>query len=283
MCAQPSTTNALGVFAAMAALFVCGTTEAQTIIPVSQERYISTAVNASHCGGEFLGNFDEAKGFEPFVSFIETTHGCDLSFAFGAAGQQSQIDFSSMTALGSAGAEADAGIANVIHAFADSIFEVTFELPSASQFALGGELSAAGGEPVLWSLALVRLLGPGGDLIFEHTVAPGPNGEPNTERIEQMDGLEPGQYTLQAEASVGIDSEVPPRASGVASFDFTFKVAASCPWDLDDNGSVGATDLLALLVAWGPVPTPDPPDFDGDGFVGATDLLALLINWGPCP
>lgn len=26
-----------------------------------------------------------------------------------------------------------------------------------------------------------------------------------------------------------------------------------------------------------------PWDFDGDGNVGATDLLSLLVNWGPCP
>ena len=26
-----------------------------------------------------------------------------------------------------------------------------------------------------------------------------------------------------------------------------------------------------------------PADFDGNGTVGASDLLALLANWGPCP
>ncbi len=26
-----------------------------------------------------------------------------------------------------------------------------------------------------------------------------------------------------------------------------------------------------------------PADFDGNGTVGASDLLALLVNWGPCP
>ncbi len=56
----------------------------------------------------------------------------------------------------------------------------------------------------------------------------------------------------------------------------------SCPWDLDGDDSVGINDLLTLLEAWGPVPTPDPPDFDGDGFVGITDLLELLAHWGPC-
>ena len=55
-----------------------------------------------------------------------------------------------------------------------------------------------------------------------------------------------------------------------------------CPADLDSDGSVGPSDLLALLGAWGSDPG-GPPDFDGDGAVGASDLLELLANWGPCP
>ncbi len=55
-----------------------------------------------------------------------------------------------------------------------------------------------------------------------------------------------------------------------------------CPWDLDTNGNVGASDLLSLLVSWGPCKG-CPADFDGNGTVGASDLLALLVNWGPCP
>ena len=54
------------------------------------------------------------------------------------------------------------------------------------------------------------------------------------------------------------------------------------PWDLDDDATVGASDLLWLLMQWGTNPN-GPPDFDGDGIVGASDLLALLANWGPCP
>ncbi|MEE9129275.1 MAG: hypothetical protein V3T84_04605 [Phycisphaerales bacterium] len=79
-----------------------------------------------------------------------------------------------------------------------------------------------------------------------------------------------------------MDNDVPPSRSGQASFVFTFEVAAFCPWDVDDNGTVGATDLLSLLVQWGTDPG-GPPDFDGNGTVGASDLLALLVNWGPCP
>ena len=54
-----------------------------------------------------------------------------------------------------------------------------------------------------------------------------------------------------------------------------------CTGDIDGDGTVGAADLLALLVAWGPNPL-HPADFDGDGIVGASDLLILLANWGPC-
>jgi hypothetical protein len=54
-----------------------------------------------------------------------------------------------------------------------------------------------------------------------------------------------------------------------------------CPADLDGDGEVGITDLLALLAAWGPNPG-HPSDLDGDGQVGITDLLALLALWGPC-
>jgi hypothetical protein len=59
----------------------------------------------------------------------------------------------------------------------------------------------------------------------------------------------------------------------------------SCPGDVDGDGTVGTSDLLALLSAWGPCdPDCDPAlDLDGDGTVGTSDLLALLSAWGPCP
>ncbi|MEE9129002.1 MAG: hypothetical protein V3T84_03220, partial [Phycisphaerales bacterium] len=62
-------------------------------------------------------------------------------------------------------------------------------------------------------------------------------------------------------------------------------IPAPCPWDLDGSGTVGATDLLSLLVTWGKCADCNdcPADFDGNGTVGASDLLALLVNWGPCP
>ncbi|MEE9128934.1 MAG: hypothetical protein V3T84_02880 [Phycisphaerales bacterium] len=52
--------------------------------------------------------------------------------------------------------------------------------------------------------------------------------------------------------------------------------------DLDGDGSVGASDLLILLVNWGPCGDCKdcPADLNDDCTVGAADLLILLVNWG---
>ncbi len=50
----------------------------------------------------------------------------------------------------------------------------------------------------------------------------------------------------------------------------------------DNNGSVGASDLLALLANWGPCENCQEcaADLNGDCTVGAGDVLLLLANWG---
>ncbi|MDY7107546.1 MAG: hypothetical protein SYC29_02820 [Planctomycetota bacterium] len=55
--------------------------------------------------------------------------------------------------------------------------------------------------------------------------------------------------------------------------------ALPCAADFDQNGQVGAADLLFLLWAWG---SPDG-DVDGDGDTDTADLLELLGSWGECP
>lgn len=66
----------------------------------------------------------------------------------------------------------------------------------------------------------------------------------------------------------------------IAQFSVTIygEPAPACPPDLDGDGSVGGTDLTALLAAWGTASA----DIDGDGNTGGTDLTALLAAWGPC-
>ncbi|MBX3372586.1 MAG: hypothetical protein KF817_02020 [Phycisphaeraceae bacterium] len=55
-----------------------------------------------------------------------------------------------------------------------------------------------------------------------------------------------------------------------------------CAGDLDDDGTVGFMDLLALLATWGGCDG-CTADLDCDGTVGFADLLQLLAAWGPCP
>ncbi|MEE8155721.1 MAG: FG-GAP repeat protein [Phycisphaerales bacterium] len=109
------------------------------------------------------------------------------------------------------------------------------------------------------------------------------------EWIEQAIALpEPNPWTNFFGRSVAIDDETAViGAHGEdqqrgAAYVFDVALNCNCPHDLDLDGSVGASDLLALLVSWGPCKD-CPADFDGDGSVGASDLLALLANWGPCP
>jgi hypothetical protein len=110
-----------------------------------------------------------------------------------------------------------------------------------------------------------------------------------SEWIEQAQVLpEPNAWANFFGYSVAIDNEtVVIGAHGEdqqrgAAYVFDVALNCNCPHDLDGDGSVGASDLLALLVSWGPCKG-CPADFDGNGNVGASDLLALLVNWGPCP
>ncbi|MHC5114686.1 MAG: hypothetical protein ACYTGP_09685 [Planctomycetota bacterium] len=55
-----------------------------------------------------------------------------------------------------------------------------------------------------------------------------------------------------------------------------------CPADVDGNGTVGFGDILAIIGAWGPCPTPCAADLSGNGTVDFADVLAAIGAWGPC-
>jgi hypothetical protein len=56
-----------------------------------------------------------------------------------------------------------------------------------------------------------------------------------------------------------------------------------CPGDLNGDGYVNVSDMLAVLASWGPCDGPCPADLNGDGFVDILDFLDLLFLWGVCP
>ena len=64
-------------------------------------------------------------------------------------------------------------------------------------------------------------------------------------------------------------------------FGLAFTAIPTCSGDVDSNGDVGLSDLIAVLGAWGPCPD-CVVDFDNDGLVGIGDLLVVLAGWGPC-
>ncbi len=100
---------------------------------------------------------------------------------------------------------------------------------------------------------------------------------------EQIAKLLPNDGAVSGDAAiVGAPGDDDNGFESGSAYLFDAAAPGTCPWDLDGSGIVGASDLLALLVSWGPCKD-CPADFDGNGTVGASDLLALLVNWGKCP
>ena len=54
----------------------------------------------------------------------------------------------------------------------------------------------------------------------------------------------------------------------------------SLTYDLDNDGYVGASDLVVLLTGWGSAGAWQPADINRDGIVDAADLSLLLMHWG---
>ena len=53
------------------------------------------------------------------------------------------------------------------------------------------------------------------------------------------------------------------------------------PGDVDGDGIVCVSDLLAIIGAWGPCDGCNE-DLNNDGDVNVTDLLIVIDHWGPC-
>ena len=57
--------------------------------------------------------------------------------------------------------------------------------------------------------------------------------------------------------------------------------ASPCEGDVNGNGSVDVSDILAIVAAWG---SSDPDaDINGDGTVNVSDILLAVAAWGSCP
>ncbi len=265
-------TVAVSAAALTAALEANGT----AIILISQERFTSTEVILPGCNG--LADGEQAMGFDPFDSHLETFQQCGNAYGHVTAEQISQIGASSMSAMGiSFTKNADVGL--IVRG--SSVFMVSFELPSASTFTLAGELIGTPGTPenTVQGRARIELTGPGNRTVFAHSV--GARGESTSLTLDDTGTLQPGVHTIRASEEVSLIGDVQGLGIGQGFFNFSFDLSRI--GDLDGDGAVGILDFLALLSAWGPCPAPPadcPADLDGDGTVGINDLLTLLANWG---
>ena len=55
----------------------------------------------------------------------------------------------------------------------------------------------------------------------------------------------------------------------------------ACASDLNENGVVNVSDLLAVIAAWGPCQN-CPEDINENGVVDVSDILIVIAEWGPC-
>ena len=173
--------------------------------------------------------------------------------------------------------------------------------PKTSAWLQEQKLLPSGGQPEQFGRAVAIDGAPGNETAVVGAWASGPGApsigaayvfrfDPKTAQWSQQDMLLPDpnassnffgwSVALHGETTViGAHGEDQQRG---AAYIYNVAPNCNCPHDLDGDGSVGASDLLALLVSWGPCKGCSA-DFDDNGSVGASDLLALLVNWGPCP
>jgi hypothetical protein len=117
----------------------------------------------------------------------------------------------------------------------------------------------------------------------------------DTSNISLLRNLGNGIYGAPQHLSVGTN----PETLGMADFDgdglmdlatanrdsanVSILVNATCalsvPGDVDGDGFVGFSDVLAVIGSWGPCPG-CPADLDGDGLAGFSDILIIIGNWG---
>jgi hypothetical protein len=101
------------------------------------------------------------------------------------------------------------------------------------------------------------------------------NGVGDTEDLANGDSADCNENGIPDECEIAAGTLPDKNGNGIPD-------KCEVPGDIDGDGTVGASDLLILLVSWGPCDDCDdcPADLDGDCIVGAADLLILLVNWG---
>ncbi|MHC4948017.1 MAG: peptidoglycan DD-metalloendopeptidase family protein, partial [Planctomycetota bacterium] len=100
---------------------------------------------------------------------------------------------------------------------------------------------------------------------------------------EAMIGAPHGHGETSFELVMGTPVEVPGGGTFVLRTSpdggpSAWTLGPACPADLDGDGMIGVSDLLAVLAAWGTA----AGDITGDGQTDVSDLLQVIALWGAC-
>lgn len=140
----------------------------------------------------------------------------------------------------------------------------------------------AGGLRAIWvgdGVTLRRVIG-------EHDIVPSDNGPA---RIDQNDSSPTfgGAPTINDRGDVAFHCTLTPPDNNQIEWGSAIYIAyAQRVGDVNNDGFVNVSDLLAVITGWGACPTPPPPpancpaDINGDGTVNVADLLLMISNWG---
>ena len=108
-------------------------------------------------------------------------------------------------------------------------------------------------------------------------------------------GSAPGPVSGTVQHQLGqsfiIRMGMPGGNQGDSTLDIT--VTCACAQDIDGDFDVDTDDLVAVILNWGPCPSPCPPRCaqdiaplgppQGNCAVDSDDLVAVILAWGPCP
>lgn len=252
----------------------------QAIVPIQQDRSLSSFVIVPPCGGE-ENQDDEASDFGPFASITESSIKCGKAFGHATGRQVSRIDGTRITAEGNSISNVASDAPTVMIAIASSIFDVEFELTSDATFKLIGQLSMETvGDFLPGLFADIRLEPASNDPIVQESLIF--SDDITSIDVERSGLMSSGTYGLSGQAQIVIDHKIPPDLMADVSFELMLQVANG---DGDHDADVDILDFRTFnLCASGPdarVGTHCEPfdfDFDGDVDWGDFNRFQLLYR-----
>lgn len=206
----------LASLAAFLAFLALAPLASAQLIAVEQSRFVRTMVNASQCGGQFQFDTREAPDFRPFTAILESQHACEGGAAHATAGQRSAMTSSMLRAVGGGRVAGLGPNFGIVHSFAHSTVDLTFDVPALTTVSLEGLFTAARSPNVIEARTSLTITPLNAQPVFSRALeADGPR---RTERFAERLTLQPGRYRLYLTADIIMDNTVPPDAAADAAY-----------------------------------------------------------------